>query len=65
MRLTEAGGIGNPRTAIPQQVQELINQRIDIGCVGIRFSELESELVAVESTIERIRNVSTRLAGYW
>jgi DNA-binding transcriptional LysR family regulator len=28
-----------------QQVQELINQRIDIGCVTIRFPELESDLV--------------------
>jgi DNA-binding transcriptional LysR family regulator len=28
-----------------QQVQELINQRIDLGYVGIRFPELESELV--------------------
>jgi hypothetical protein len=28
-----------------QQVQELIHQRIDIGYVGIRFPELESELV--------------------
>jgi DNA-binding transcriptional LysR family regulator len=28
-----------------QQVQELINRRIDLGYVGIRFPELESELV--------------------
>ena len=28
-----------------QQVQELIHQRIDLGHVGIRFPELESELV--------------------
>jgi DNA-binding transcriptional LysR family regulator len=28
-----------------QQVQELLNQRIDIGYVPIRFPELESELV--------------------
>jgi DNA-binding transcriptional LysR family regulator len=28
-----------------QQVQELIHQRIDLGYVGIRFPELESELV--------------------
>jgi DNA-binding transcriptional LysR family regulator len=28
-----------------QQIQELLNQRIDIGYVGIRFPELESELV--------------------
>ncbi len=28
-----------------QQVQELINRRIDLGHVGIRFPELESELV--------------------
>jgi DNA-binding transcriptional LysR family regulator len=28
-----------------QQVQELLNQRIDIGFVPIRFPELESELV--------------------
>jgi DNA-binding transcriptional LysR family regulator len=28
-----------------QQIQELLNQHIDIGYVGIRFPELESELV--------------------
>jgi len=31
-----------------QQIQELLNQRIDIGYVGIRFPELESESVEVE-----------------
>ena len=28
-----------------QQVQELINRRIDLGYVGIHFTELKSELV--------------------
>jgi DNA-binding transcriptional LysR family regulator len=28
-----------------QQLQELINRRIDLGCIGIRFPELESDLV--------------------
>jgi len=28
-----------------QQVHELVNKRIDLGYVGIRFPEVESELV--------------------
>src|SRR5712672_2721602 len=44
-RLFPMAELGIRELQYHQQVQELLNQRIDIGYVPIRFPELESELV--------------------